>query len=167
MVGSNTTEKDSGSTDSPVMSLEGLGIVGLALPVALDPVAQDFMEEDTAGTPGKNGGPAVRFRDRCDSQSLEIGDNLPDRFHDCLVVGHAVLTESEKLLVAGQVHPVVGLRRAENAQPVRRARGSDPGPLAVDVPPCRSHSREGHRTGVNVIGLSERRRVPLELFGPR
>ena len=131
-MGSSATERKPGRIVFADVLGEGLALLVAALALALEAMAEDFVEEDGGGAAGENGGAVEGLGDRSFAQRLEA---LAERAHggfEIGLLGQAVDGFGFEGLLAEEVHAVVGagdgdgdearlqMRRDDSASPRRR-----------------------------------------------
>ena len=146
--------------------LEGLCLVGQLLPMALDTMAEDLVEEHAAGAPRKNGRAGVGIGHRSRAQRFKITNHLVDGLEHGRVVGKVFLAESQPGFVARQLHSVVGLGGGDEEEPPCGLRGLNARAVRVHEPARLGARFEDSLGAVNVGVFGEGRGVLANLVFP-
>ena len=89
---------------------EGLPLLLVLLPVPLDAVAEDLVEEHAGGPPLEDGRPDVGIGQRRVPQRLEVGDHRVGGLEHLLLAGQGLERRGVEALEAIELHAVVGAR---------------------------------------------------------
>ena len=104
---------------------EGLPLAHALLPMSLKPMPQDFVEEDAARPPRKDGGTGVGFDEGGSTQRVEFRHHAVHRRHHLLVRRQVAGAQGKELFGAGQHHAVVGSGRGGYGDAVEGVGGAD------------------------------------------
>ncbi len=108
---------------------EGLALFVAALALALEAMAEDFVEEDGGGATGENGRAVEWLSDRSLAQRFEALAELAHRGFEIGLRGKAVDSRGFECLLAEEIHAIVGAGDGDSDDPRLQMRRDDSRPF--------------------------------------